>query len=222
MVEELEFTKCPNCKTRTLHREGDELVCSECKGRFAAPQGHSPGDKKTKREYILERHQFYEQNKDQLIRDYQAKGGKETAKKWKIAWTLLYQVLRRWGIIKKRIDADAAVPKHKITRSSQQSASRHVYYESHKQEIVSDLFAFGRTPTRKKWNISCSTLFTLERRWLTADEKAKLDNITFAPSPNGRLPQFPEFSSSWEPQVQVRWLEIYGKLLERNGKESER
>jgi len=91
----------------------------------------------------------------------------------------------------------------------------HAYYESHKQEIMSDLFTFGRTPTRKKWSISSSTLYSLERRWLTEEQKAKLDNMTFAPSTNVHLPQFPEFSSSWEPQVQLKWLEIYETLSRR-------
>jgi hypothetical protein len=78
-----------------------------------------------------------------------------------------------------------------LGRSPQQSASKHAYYELHKQEIIKDLLTFGRTPTRKKWKISNSTLFTLEKRWLTADQKATLDTITFAPAgnPNGLLPQ---------------------------------
>ena len=165
MPQEVEFTKCPECKTRTLHREGEELVCSECKGHFPAPQGGPPEDKKNKRAYLLSRHQFYEKNKNEIIADYKAKGGEETAKKWKVGWPTLYQVLRRWGIIKtnRRVTL-----KSKPTRSPQQSATMHAYYESHKQEIINDLFAFGRMPTRKKWKLSSSTLFTLERRWLTA------------------------------------------------------
>jgi hypothetical protein len=158
----------------------------------------------------VKRHQFYEQNKDQIIRDYEAKGGEAAAKDWNVTWAALYHILRRWGTIKTNT---RVALKAKLTRSPQQSASMHAYYEAHKQEIISDLFAVGRTPTRKKWKISCSTLYTLERRWLTADQKAKLDNITFAPLSNGRLPEFPAFSDSWDPTVQVKWLEIYDKLL---------
>jgi len=186
MVEERVLTKCPDCKTRTLHREGEELVCSECKGRFAAPQESRLGHKKNKRDCLLERHQFYEKNKDEIIRDYEAKGGQETAKKWKVTWAALFHVLRRWGITKPKAHV---VLKDKPTRSPQRSASRHAYLEAHKQEIIKDLLTYGRTPTRKKWNISSSTLFTLERRWLTPDEKAKLDTMTFAPPTNVHLPQ---------------------------------
>jgi hypothetical protein len=148
-----ELTKCPKCKTRTLVRESDELVCSQCKEHFPAPtSGHIPTNGRRK--------------------------------------------------------------KAKLGRSPQRPASRHAYIEAHKQEIIKDLFTYGRTPTRKKWSIPAGTLHSLEKRWLTADEKAKLDNITFAPSPNAQLPIFPAFSDTWDPTVQVKWLEIYGKLLE--------
>ena len=177
MVDEL--TKCPDCKTRTLARVGKELVCSECGGHFPAPEeGASPpssssassSSSPSKHEYRLERHQFYEKNKKEIIRDYEAKGGPKTAEKWKVPWANLYQLLRRWGIIK-----TPSGTKRKGTRSPQQSASKHAYYERNKLEIIKDLFTFGRAPTRKKWEISNSTLFSLEKRWLTADQKATLD-----------------------------------------------
>ncbi|MCJ7576487.1 MAG: hypothetical protein MUO80_07455 [Dehalococcoidia bacterium] len=150
-----EVTKCPKCKTRTLVREGEDLVCSQCHEHFPAPTGgHIP-----------------------------INGRRKKAKKAKLG------------------------------RSPQQSASKHAYYESNKQQMVTDLLTFGRMPTRKKWNISPSTLSTLEKRWLTPDQKAILDNMTFRPEI--QLPQLPEFSNSWDPQVQVKWLEIYGELLKK-------
>jgi hypothetical protein len=212
MVEEL--TKCPKCKRRTLTRQGQELVCSECGGHFPAPQedpSSSSSSSSPKRAHILERHQFYEKNKKEIIRDYEAKGRQETAEKWKIPWPNLYQLLRRWGIIKTPADAKAA-----------HEGSKHAYYERNKQEIIKDLLAVGRLPTRKKWKISSSTLFTLEKRWLTADQKATLDNITFSPirkaildmtQGNNGLPQFPEFSNDWGPEVQLKWLDLYGQLV---------
>jgi hypothetical protein len=153
MTEEI-LTKCPQCKTRTLHREGEELVCSECKGHFPAPtEGHVS--------------------------------------------------LKKRG--RKR--------KTKLIPSPQRPASRHAYLEAHKQEIIKDLLTYGRTPTRKKWTIPAGTLHSLERRWLTPDEKAKLDTITFGIGStlifSGKLPPFPKFSDSWDPQVQLKWLDIY-------------
>jgi hypothetical protein len=79
--------------------------------------------------------------------------------------------------------------KAKLGRSPQRPASRHAYFEAHKQEIIKDLFTYGRTPTRKKWTIPAGTLHSLEKRWLTPDEKAKLDTMTFAPPTNVHLPQ---------------------------------
>jgi hypothetical protein len=31
-------------------------------------------------------------------------------------------------------------------------------------------------------------------------------------SQNGRLPRFPEFTNSWDPSVQLKWLDVYGSL----------
>jgi len=151
MVDEL--TRCPNCKTRTLVKEGDELICSECHGHFPAPVSKDPPTKK-------------------------------------------YQL---------------------------RNSERHVFYEKNRAEIIRDLLIMGRLATRKKWGIPASSLPALEKRWLAPDQKALLDGMPLKSSKqaggtpkNGRLPQLPEFSSSWEPQVQVMWFEIYGKLLERH------
>lgn len=102
---------------------------------------------------------------------------------------------------------------------------KHEYYELHRESIVRDLLAIGRPATLKKWGIPTSTITTLERRWLTPDQKAMLDSHALGtapasrdspPSANGYLPHFPEFSGTWEPSVQEKWLEIYGTLAVHN------
>jgi uncharacterized Zn finger protein (UPF0148 family) len=90
-----ELTKCPKCKTRTLVRKGDKLVCSQCNGHFAL----SAPAVAARRDFLLSRHQFYEGNKDKILADYKRIGGKETAKKLGVTWPALYHILRRWKVI---------------------------------------------------------------------------------------------------------------------------
>jgi hypothetical protein len=99
---------------------------------------------------------------------------------------------------------------------------RHRFYESHRNEIIRDLSTLGRRATRKKYGIpTYSSLASLEKRWLTPDQRATLDSASLRRAPatqdpasptNGHLPHFPEFSGTWDPSVQLKWLEVYQKL----------
>ena len=205
--------KCPVChmKHLELDAEGD-IHCWGCGRTFKKGTQIVDAQGEKKHDKRLDRHQFYENNKADILKDYQAIGGKKTAEKWKVGWVALYQVLRRWGIKKPNSKAPTS------GRSPQRSIDRHSYYEDHKDEIISDLFTFGRLATRKKWGIKApSSLATLEKRWLTPDQKAKIDSLNSARNVDAGLPQlpsFPPFSNSWEPQVQVMWLQAYMKLLD--------
>ena len=97
---------------------------------------------------------------------------------------------------------------------------RHKYYEANKEAIIADLLSQGRAAVHKKWNITGSTLHSLERRWLTEEQKKAIPSTpretphpstSSAPS-NSRLPPFPQFSDKWQPEVQLQWLEVYGEL----------
>jgi hypothetical protein len=102
------------------------------------------------------------------------------------------------------------------------------YYEAHKEEIARDLLSIGRSATREKWGIPTSTITSLERRWLTEAQRAQIETYGPAGSPlrpspsspsrNGPLPPFPEFSGTWDPDVQLRWLEVYQTLAAGAGK----
>jgi len=99
---------------------------------------------------------------------------------------------------------------------------RNQYYENNKEAIIYDLFAMGRYATRDKWGIPKGTLVHLEYRWLTREQRHKLTTeepinppqfpASRPPSENGHLPHFPQFSDSWDPAVQLKWLEVYQNL----------
>jgi len=102
---------------------------------------------------------------------------------------------------------------------------KHRHYEEHKVEILADLRSTGRVATRKKWEIPSSTLAQLEKRWLTPQERQALTLRSYASrrSPAGsqavvtptknNLSSFPEFSNEWAESVQIKWFEVYEKLI---------
>jgi hypothetical protein len=98
------------------------------------------------------------------------------------------------------------------------------YYESHRDEIVRDLLTLGRPATLKKWGIPTSTITGLEKRWLKPEYRAAITRASGAAVPlahdpgtpgDGHLPHFPEFSNTWDPTVQLTWLEVYRDLHAR-------
>lgn len=113
---------------------------------------------------------------------------------------------------------------------------RHKYYEDNKEAIVADFLAIGRKATCEKWGIPRGgTLITLEKRWLTPEQRQGLNNrkrkrrkiktaraeVARAATPkapdNGKLPAFPAFSDSWPMMVQIKWLETYENLALSKG-----
>lgn len=197
MMEERILTKCPNCKLRTLHREGEELVCSECKGRFAASK---PEKKRLARHHmsraeIEERHKYYEQNKEAILADVKAMGVMATGEKWKIPGGTMSTLRRRW---QKHTDTP------KPSNNPKTAWEKHEYYEKHKEEILGDLKVLGSVATKQKWNLPPSTLNTLLTRWQVPLEEREPQN--------GGLPPLPLFNEAWDPEVQIKWLDVYAKI----------
>jgi len=106
--------------------------------------------------------------------------------------------------------------------------TRHKYYEANKEAIIADLLSLGRAATQKKWGIPVGgVLPSLEKRWLTEEQRAAIPtnppgrpkqqpHPSPSPTPsNGRLPPFPQFSDTWDPSVQLQWLEVYSELAKR-------
>lgn len=186
-MEERILTRCPKCKTRTLKREGKELVCTQCKGRFSAPEPPSHARHHMTRQQVMEKHEYYEQNREAVLADMESLGIAATVKKWKISYSTLHTLKRRWL--------------KDLPRSRKTAWAKHDYYEKHKDEILNDLKVLGRKATKEKWKLPPSTLTTLLSRWGEPVE----------PHENG-LPALPPWNDEWDPEVQVKWLDIYGKV----------
>jgi hypothetical protein len=105
---------------------------------------------------------------------------------------------------------------------------RHKYYEANKEAIIADLLSLGRAATQKKWGIPVGgTLPSLEKRWLTEEQRAAIPtnppgrpkqqpHPSPSPTPSdGRLPPLPQFSDNWDPSVQLQWLQLYSELARR-------
>jgi len=97
--------------------------------------------------------------------------------------------------------------------------------QQQKEQIIADLRTIGRPATRKKWNLTSSTIHQLESKWLTPQETKELsmqsqkqrraeDKQQKASAMQGEnaydhLPLFPEFSNERAESVQLKWLEVY-------------
>jgi uncharacterized Zn finger protein (UPF0148 family) len=209
--------KCPNCGTITLELdpEGD-IHCWGCGRTFGKPD--------ERQDYLLERHQFYEKNKEAILADVQKIGEKDTAKKWKINGASPYHVLQRWEREANQVNqVEKNVAKRKKMSKRAQKVNtyeRHNHYAANKDAIIEDLLQIGRMPTCFKWGMPKSSLQGFIEKWLTPEQQAAIPRAVYTPivpvGENGRLPHFPEFSTKWDAAVQLKWFELYDKLLDRH------
>ena len=84
------------------------------------------------------------------------------------------------------------------------------YLQDFKDEILADKKTIGTKKTIDKWKISSSTLWNLAGG--KQDNKPAKTGPAPGPSPNGRLPSFPEFSNDWQPEVMIGWFNAYQAL----------
>jgi len=85
---------------------------------------------------------------------------------------------------------------------------KHQYLEAHKEDIIKDLQTVGLVETEGKWGFASSTVHSLIKRWRVKD-------VIYLRTPvrlQAPLPEFPDFSDSWNPPVQKAWLEAYAKI----------
>jgi len=107
------------------------------------------------------------------------------------------------------------------TDGSTNIKAKHEFYEKNKDAIVADLLKMGRQPARRKWRIPKGTLPRLIEKWMSPEQIATLNQIGMPAatdiSVNGQLPPLPPFSSLFYGPAQLKWLEIYEKLLDGKG-----
>lgn len=113
-----------------------------------------------------------------------------------------------------RVITDAGKRMLKRTSPRSDGWKKHQYYEANKGEIIADLANLGMTATCKKWEIPSSTMVGLERRWGKAECQKEPPREEPQGNP-GNLPAFPPFSDLWSAEVQVKWLDVYERLLQR-------
>lgn len=86
---------------------------------------------------------------------------------------------------------------------------RSLWFEENKQRLLGDVKKYGYSLARKKWEIAGGTWTNLMVRWgiaLVGETKPKYQVGKF-------MPQLPDFSNDWPESVQLKWLEIYEKLI---------
>ena len=101
-----------------------------------------------------------------------------------------------------------------------QLLERHNFYEDNKTAILADVRSIGKKATAKKWKINGASLYHVLLRWEREAKGTTVAIGTETKSENGRLPHFPEFSMTWDPLTQLKWLEIYEKLIDQHSSEN--
>jgi Zn ribbon nucleic-acid-binding protein len=240
-----EKDNCPKCGARnTLEKEDENhLHCWACGTTFYKKDKNTDVVAPSKREetqkvdYLLERHQFYENNKAAILADVKAIGEKATAKKWKVNGASLYHVLRRWereSHETKDNTRKAAIRKSEYKRHRQgiNVHERSKYYEDNKEAIIADLLSSGRKATCQKWGITSSSILNLEQKWLTPEQKAAVpeksnryrkqstsDRPIFSlislldPSMIGLLQKLPKDGVPWGHHGRERWKAAFDALF---------
>lgn len=110
------------------------------------------------------------------------------------------------------------------------SSELHKFYEDNKADILKDLTEIGKKATMQKWQILQGSMSRLAQRWgvdKQTETKVKparrQKKKTAAPSPspaptpepavahsNNNMPPLPPFDKTWDIEVQLRWLDVWG------------
>jgi hypothetical protein len=178
--------KCGGRNTLERDKEGD-LHCWACgtdqEGKN--PDGAKGAEKLTpgqtkehmNHQQIMERHKFYEDNKQSILADVQSIGRPATCRKWSIPSGSLSLLLDRWKTKSKS-------PEYKRHRQGINVHERSKYYENNKEAIIADLLSIGRKAACQKWGITSSSLLNLEQKWLTPEQKAAIHRYRKHDSPD--------------------------------------
>lgn len=75
-----------------------------------------------------------------------------------------------------------------------------VWFHKHLQEVQADLLAIGNKATCEKWGIKHQMVSHIK------SSRPAAKNTAAAP---GSAPQLPAFSDSWQPEVQIKWLDVW-------------
>jgi hypothetical protein len=112
----------------------------------------------------------------------------------------------------KEKETTAQPPKSTSTKESLQ------FYRGNKAQMIQDLISYGKDSFLQLWKVKPQIISHLKSDKLY---KKLLDQMK-TPSPPSpelqkalvdRLPALPPWSENWAPEVQVRWLDIYEKLI---------
>lgn len=86
------------------------------------------------------------------------------------------------------------------------------WYKDHKKEMIDDLITMGKKAFLKKWSVPPQLLSHLQSDEYYEERKAPPAKSRLG---TDTLPPLPSWNDNWAPEVQVRWLTIYEKLISK-------
>jgi hypothetical protein len=97
------------------------------------------------------------------------------------------------------------------------------YFEENKDQIISDYAKMNQREFLTYWHLASTTWLTLKRLWHIKNKRQRKkiqdsaetgSNLVHRPYRRTQTttPEFPEFSSEWDTDVQVEWLECIANI----------
>lgn len=81
------------------------------------------------------------------------------------------------------------------------------WYQANEAEMVKYLDEHGRKATIEQWHIKPQIISHLKAS--KPYKKLTVQEVSTPPSSNG-YPKLPDFQDNWAPEVQIKWLEVWG------------
>jgi len=174
------YVDCANCGRQTLV-EG-------IPGELCEFGNHSPHYKSPKNEIIIsnkapgkeiimankagKRQAYFEEHKEDIIRDYDALTITSFLTKWHMATLTWAELKKLWNVEGKAIGM----------RSGETAVTKHRYIEAHKAEILADIRELPKAEVMEKWGIGTVTYSKLGKGIEKVKAKARRERKPKAPA----------------------------------------
>ena len=116
-------------------------------------------------------------------------------------------------------------------------AELHQFYQDHRPEILATVRKLGVTKAADAWQIPQGSINKILSNWGEPETPPVTENVNISSESNSpgsdrraaaapeesiirsnvTMPAFPEFRDDWPQEVQLVWLETYGKLVKSQG-----
>lgn len=213
--EEDEYGSCYTCLScgKTMdkpnEKEGNEMVVNIPKATvFCTTEDTPTNTVPPKPEGRKEAHKYYEDNKEQIIADYNAMSRKDVLRKWQMADAVLHGLLKRWGVKPKKTYNKTGKSWVKPDKSPSITVNN-----DHLREVIKA----GTSPEAASNDGDHDHCWWCKKPIINngtpLETETPISNLeTIRVELPADKPSLPTFSDNWPESVQLKWLDVYEKL----------